>query len=249
MSRKILITGGSGKFGKLLISHFLELGDFVITTSRYLRTVSEMNQKYGKKFIAFQCDFDLPNAVPEFVDKLTESDLKPDCLVNNARSIKSLGIQDNGEISRKNFIGEFVLDVIVPYELTMAISRQVESTLSHVINIGSQYGSVAPNLKLYTDPTSQSPLHYGVCKAALNHLTKELAVRLADRGIQVNCIAFGGVEGRVDDEFKARYASLCPIGRMLYESEVAGPVEMLLSDKMSAMTGHVLNVDGGWGVW
>ena len=143
----------------------------------------------------------------------------------------------------------FLLDVIVPYELTMALAMQKNSRLSRVINIGSQYGSVVANPNLYDDPVAQSPLHYSVCKAALAHLTKELAVRLASKNIQVNCIAFGGVEGRVDEQFKARYAKLCPMGRMLQDKEVCGPVDMLLSDHFSGMTGHVLNVDGGWGIW
>jgi hypothetical protein len=102
---------------------------------------------------------------------------------------------------------------------------------------------------LYSDAVNQSPLHYGVAKAALQQLTRELAVRLANRDIQVNCVAFGGVEGRVDDAFKQRYAQLCPMGRMLREEEVVTPVDMLLSDGCSGVTGHTLAVDGGWGIW
>ena len=133
---------------------------------------------------------------------------------------------------------EYLLDVVAPYELTMALVQQENSRLQKVVNIGSQYGTVAANPNLYTEPLKQSPLHYGIAKAALAHLTKELAVRLANREIQVNCIAFGGVEGRVDEAFKERYAKLCPIGRMLRDDEVVGPVDMLLSDKCSGITGH-----------
>jgi NAD(P)-dependent dehydrogenase (short-subunit alcohol dehydrogenase family) len=131
----------------------------------------------------------------------------------------------------------------------MALATQKNSQIRRVVNIGSQYGTVAVNPHLYIDPVKQSPLHYGVAKAALAHLTKELAVRLAGKNIQVNCVAFGGVEGRVDDAFKERYAKLCPMGRMLRDDEVVGPVDMLLSDKCSGITGHVLAVDGGWGIW
>ena len=59
----------------------------------------------------------------------------------------------------------------------MALAAVYDSKLGAVINIGSQYGLVAPNLSLYEDPERGSPLHYGVAKAALSHLTKELAVR------------------------------------------------------------------------
>ena len=104
-------------------------------------------------------------------------------------------------------MGELLMDVVVPYELTMALVQHPSSKLESVVNIGSQYGVVAPNLNLYSDPVRESPLHYGVAKAGMGHLTKELAIRLAGQGIRVNCVAYGGVEGRVDDDFKARYSS------------------------------------------
>jgi hypothetical protein len=205
--------------------------------------------RYGEKFVGIQADLTDPEAVRMLMERLDSQDIRPDCLVNNARSLSFLRIEENGLVGRENFAGEFLLDVIVPYELIMAVAMQKNSQLRRVINIGSMYGTVAANPHLYTDPAGQSPLHYGVAKAALAHLTKELAVRLSNNGIQVNCVAFGGVEGRVDEAFKQRYAQLCPMGRMLKEDEIVGPVDMLLSDKCSGVTGHTLAVDGGWSVW
>jgi NAD(P)-dependent dehydrogenase (short-subunit alcohol dehydrogenase family) len=250
--RTILITGGSGKFGRLLVRHFLSQDDTVIATARSTFTLSDMNSAHadhGARFIGVACDLSEDHAAAELAEVLARDGLHPDCLVNNARSLSYLKIQDDGRVSRENFAGEFLLDVIVPYELTMALAGQDGGRLRRVVNIGSQYGSVAANPEIYDNPAIQSPLHYGVAKAALAHLTRELAVRLAPAGIQVNCIAFGGVEGRVDMEFRQRYAKLCPLGRMLNESEVPGPVDMLLSDHFTAMTGHVLAVDGGWTIW
>lgn len=250
--RTILITGGSGKFGRLLVRHFLAQGDTVIATARSATSLSEMNSAHAAheaQFVGVACDLSMDRAAAGLVEALAKDGLHPDCLVNNARSLNYLKMQDDGRVSRENFAGELLLDVIVPYELTMALVGQDGGRIRRVVNIGSQYGSVAANPGLYENPITQSPLHYGVAKAALAHLTKELAVRLAPAGIQVNCIAFGGVEGRVDAEFTQRYAKLCPMGRMLNEDEVAGPVDMLLSDHFSAMTGHVLAVDGGWTIW
>ena len=132
---------------------------------------------------------------------------------------------------------------------SLALTDLDGSRLAKVINIGSQYGLVAVNPHLYSDLSSQSPIHYGVAKAALVHLTKELSVRLASKQIYVNCVAYGGVEGRVNVDFQERYASLCPIGRMLNEDDLNGPIEFLLSDSSSGMTGHTLTVDGGWTLW
>lgn len=250
--RTILITGGSGKFGRTLVSYFLSVGDRVITTCRSDESLEKLITEYlsyGDRFVCFKADFTENDAVALLRKQLDALDIHPDCLVNNARSISFLKIGEDGLVTRENFANEYLLDVIVPYELTMAMVAQEDSKIRRVVNIGSMYGTVAANPNLYTDPIKQSPLHYGVAKAALGHLTKEMAVRLANKGIQVNCVAFGGVEGRVDKEFKQRYAKLCPMGRMLRDDEVVGPVDMLLSDKCSGITGHILAVDGGWGIW
>ena len=170
-------------------------------------------------------------------------------IINNARSIDTLSINEDGTVSRQNFLDEFLLDVVIPYELTMGIHQLKPSRLRSVVNIGSMYGVVAANPSLYEDPVHDSPIHYSVAKAALAHLTRELAVRLAPQDIQVNCVAYGGVEGRVDKKFQDQYARLCPQGRMLSELDITGPIDFLLSASSAAMTGQVLVVDGGWSVW
>ncbi len=250
--RTILITGGSGKFGESLVSHFLSAGDCVIATCRTEESLERLKAEYarnGYKFLGIKADLTETDAVTDLRKQLDTQGIQPDCLVNNARSLASLKIEENGLVKRENFASEYLLDVIVPYELTMALVMQKNSRLCRVVNIGSMYGTVAANPHLYNDPVKQSPIHYGVAKAALTHLTKELAVRLSKHNIQVNCVAFGGVEGRVDEAFKQRYQQLCPMGRMLQVDEVVGPVEMLLSDKCSGVTGHTLAVDGGWSIW
>jgi NAD(P)-dependent dehydrogenase (short-subunit alcohol dehydrogenase family) len=250
--RTILVTGGTGKFGHAFVSHFLTAGDGVIVTCRTDESLERLRAEYpdvGNKLSVIKADLTESGAIATLIDQLNVQDLSPDCLVNNARSISFLKIDQNGLVSRENFANEYLLDVIVPYELTMALMMQKGSQLRRVVNIGSMYGTVAANPHLYIDPIQQSPLQYSVAKAALAHLTKELAVRLAGKDIQVNCVAFGGVEGRVDEAFKQRYAQMCPMGRMLRDDEVVGPVDMLLSDKCSGITGHILAVDGGWGIW
>ena len=253
MNRTILITGGSGKFGRVLLQHFLSAGDVVITTCRTQASVVLLQDEYaevlGKRFHVTQADLTSSDQAVAVAGFLQLHKLSPDCLVNNARSVEYLKPNEDGTISRDNFMGEFLMDVVVPYELTMGLATTLNSALRRVVNVGSMYGVVAANPTLYTDPARQSPINYGVAKAGLVHLTKELAVRLACRGVAVNCIAYGGVEGRVDDAFKARYGALCPAGRMLREDEIPGPVNWLLSEASSGMTGQVLSVDGGWGIW
>ena len=250
-SRVLLITGAGGKVGLLLVSHFLSAGDTVIATCRTaasLKTIRSKYSDYGDSFVAIQSDLMVTDSAKVLHEKLSRMALFPDCIINNARSQNFLKIEKNGEITRENFANEYILDVIVPYELVSVFAGCSSNTLRRVVNIGSQYGLVAANPSLYDDPVQQSPINYSVAKAGVVHLTKELGVRLAGKGIQVNCVAYGGVEGRVGTSFKQRYGELCPQGRMLSEGEIAGPVDMLLSEKCSGMTGHTVVVDGGWSV-
>lgn len=251
-NRTILITGGSGRFGNIFVKYFLNAGDKVIATActqKSLIVMQAEHEKYGDNFHALQSDLVDEAAPSKLCEALMSKGYFPDCLINNARSQLYLGMTDDGRVSRKDFLGEFLLDVIAPYELTMALALQEDTCLKHVINVGSQYGTVAYNSGLYDNPKTESPLHYSVAKAGLAQLTKELAVRLAPLGILVNCIAYGGLEGNVSEAFKMRYAKYCPQGRMLTEHEIVGPVDKILSSSFSAMTGHVLVVDGGWTIW
>jgi NAD(P)-dependent dehydrogenase (short-subunit alcohol dehydrogenase family) len=252
VSRCILVTGATGKIGSVFVRHFLTAGDTVVAVGRSADSLAQLVSHMsgvGGCLQTICVDLMEVNAIATVIDKSRKLVCMPDCIINNARNLDYLRIGKDGFIDRQDFLNEFELDVVAPYELIMGMANATDTRLRAVVNIGSQYGSVAPNLYLYEDSESQSPVQYSVAKAALAHLTKELAVRLASRGIRINCVAFGGVEGRVDDEFLQRYATLCPMGRMLGEQELPGPVDLLLSDSASGVTGHIMMVDGGWSVW
>lgn len=251
-NRTILITGATGKVGRVLVDHLLDAGDYVLATGRSKNRLDKLvaeSAEYSERLSTLHVDLLAPNIGEVMLDKLKGLGKFPDGLVNNARDRAYLKTGNHGLVSRGQFVNELTLGVVVPYELTMALALADDSKLGSVVNIGSQYGIVAINPQLYSDQEHESPTHYGVAKAALGQLTRELAVRLSGRGIRVNCVAFGGVEGRVDDAFRQRYAELCPLGRMLKEEELPGPVDFLLSSAGSGITGHVLLVDGGWTAW
>ena len=252
MSKTVLLTGATGKFGIVLCRHFVSQGWRVVVTSRDQsrldQLVSDLPVGAGSAH-SIVVDLQAPSAPGKLIANLTDRGLIVTHLINNARSLATLAVQADGTSQRNAFIGEFELDVVVPYELTMALARSPQHELRAVVNIGSQYGLVAPNPALYEGTLDRSPVQYGVSKAGVHHLTRELAVRLAPSGIRVNCVAFGGLGGRVDESFMARYAVLVPSRRMLVESEIPGPIAFLLDDGSAAINGHVLVADGGWSVW
>jgi NAD(P)-dependent dehydrogenase (short-subunit alcohol dehydrogenase family) len=252
--RSILITGAAGKIGTRLTRHFVAAGDTVIaiihreSSGRVLQSEIAATGASGQ-LMTYCVDLVAENGVDQVLTFLQQSDLHPTALINGARSVGNLELSTDGRPSRGAWIGEFLMGVQVPYELSIGLQRQAGSRLKAVVSLSSIYGLVAPNPALYEDGLSRSPVHYGVVKAALNHLTKELAVRLAEAGVRVNTVSFGGVRGRVDQAFESRYAQLCPAGHMLGENDITGAVDFLLSEAASAVTGHNLVVDGGWTAW
>ena len=250
----ILVTGGTGKLGRRLVAHFLASEARVVFTARREETrdalIGEHEGLAGRGWLVGLAIDLMEIGSPEvLVAELDSRGLKPRALINNARSRDTLAAGPDGRIDRDLWLREMTLNVVAAHDLTLALADQENGALQRVVNVASMYGIVAANPHLYDDADTPLPAHYGVVKAALIHLTKELAVRLAPRGIAVNAVSYGGVEGRASEAFAARYASLSPAGRMLKEDEVAGPVDFLVSGAAAGMTGHNLVVDGGWSIW
>jgi NAD(P)-dependent dehydrogenase (short-subunit alcohol dehydrogenase family) len=246
--RKILITGGTGLIGSQLVIEMVKDNHFVMFTSRSKKAGEELISKHGlnrEKCLPIELDFSKKDALDKLKNQLVEM---PDTIIQNARSLEPLSIDQKGRISNENFQKEFFNGIIFPYNLINFLLDQ-GAFLKDIIFISSIYGSVAPNPVLYKDFENQSPINYGVVKAAQIHLTKELAVRLAHKKTRVNAISYGGVEGRVDKSFEQRYSKLSPNGRMLNHKDLYPPVQYFLNNPVLNVTGENLKVDGGWTIW
>jgi NAD(P)-dependent dehydrogenase (short-subunit alcohol dehydrogenase family) len=234
----ILITGATGRIGTCLTRHFRGIGWDVAAVSRSeenLETLEQSTQGPGH-LLPIVADLAKPGAIQAVTSLGTV-----DHLVNNARDIRTLRSTDAA-----SWAAEFHIGVIVANELTRTLAAS--GGLRSVVNVSSMYGVVAVNPNLYEDPSKRAPAQYGVVKSALIHLTRELAVALAPE-VRVNAVSYGGVEGRVDDTFRARYAAMVPSGRMLGDADIPGPIAFLTSPEATAVTGHNLVADGGWSTW
>ena len=243
MASEVFISGGTGLIGSEIVDQLLRDGYDVITTTTTKKKAGDF-VKYGRKLTIETIDFVSLNFDDCLADLFSKRK-KLMAIINNARSLKFLKTDDQGLCNPDNLINEFNFDVVVPYKISL-MAVELIANLETIINISSQYASRDPNPNLYTSNSEMSPIQYNVAKAALNKITKELAVRFGERKIRVNCIEFGGVEGRATNYFVDHYNAKAPQSRMLKASECYGPVKMLLDKNNSAINGAVIEANAGW---
>ena len=109
------------------------------------------------------------------------------------------------------------------------------------------------NLSSVCAPRGQPGLMgYSVASAAVEQMTRSMALALAPRGVRVNCLAFGSVMSaslhaqiKETPDLRGAIVAGTPLGRIAAPAELVETVQFLASDASSFMTGQVVTVDGG----
>ena len=91
------------------------------------------------------------------MEQLSKLDKLPTILINNARNLENIKVENHLKVPREKFLSEFLLGVEIPFELTMAFLEVRNSELKVVINISSIYGLVVPNLTIYENESVSVP--------------------------------------------------------------------------------------------
>jgi len=115
--------------------------------------------------------------------------------------------------------------------------------------LGSTYGLVSPDPRIYGHSGVNSPVSYAAAKSALVGMVRYLAVHWRERNVRVNCLAPGGVFDEQSPEFVENYCRRTPLGRMARAEDYQGAVLFMVSPASDYMTGAVVTVDGGWTAW
>ena len=246
--KTVLITGGTGLVASAQVRYLIKHGWRVVITYRDEEKFEQLKGSTGLLGVNTP-DLLQPGAVKAIVEELGDRGLYPDCLINNACDLRWHKIEPDGHVSEECFVNQYRINVVVPYELSWQLLNAKGSRLRKIINVSSMYGIVPHNPQLYSHPETETPLQYSLSKSALIHLTKDLAIRFRDRGVIVNTVSYGGIEGRADDEFKKRFAIVTPLRRMMTPEETIPAIEFLLNENSGYMTGQNIVVDGGRTVW
>lgn len=115
-----------------------------------------------------------------------------------------------------------------------------------IINFSSIYSVVSPRLDLYKKGSKN--IAYGMSKAAVNQLTRNLAVVTAPN-FSINTLVLGGFLENQDTEFIAQYEKQVPFKRLGNPSDLFDLLDFLSFAECEYITGSQITVDGGWTIW
>ena len=229
----VVITGGSRGIGAAAVRLFAQRGDRVFFLyEKHHEAAQEVSRQTGATAIC--CDV----ADGEAVKKAFEAVGPVDILICNA------GIMHFGLLSMmEESAWDRLFDVNVKgifHCVRAAMPGFLQKQKGCVITVSSMWGQVGASCEAA----------YSATKGAVISLTKALAKELGPSGIRVNCIAPGVILtdmcANVDGEILEEMAREAPVGRTGTAMDVAKA--MLYLTEAEFVTGHVLSVDGGYGI-
>jgi len=240
MSQKsALITGAARGIGLATAKRFLADGWGVALLDIDGATLTPAVAALGvpDRALALICDVALPDQVEAAATQLKQRFGRLDALVNNAGHAVFKPALDT---TLAEFQRTMDVNLAGPFLLTKASVPLMRKGAS-IVNITSISGLRASALRIA----------YGTSKAALAHLTRQLALELSVLGIRVNAVAPGPVDTAMakavhTPAIRADYHNQIPLNRYGLEAELAEAICFLCSDRASYITGQTLAVDGGF---
>ncbi len=244
----IIVTGGAGQIGISICRLYDKLDNKVI--------MADLDYKMCEKRIA---DLSLNNTIPIKLDVTSIDSIKSvfrdifnrfggiDILINNAGIAVFTPFQDR---TFEEFDNVMKVNVYGTFFCSQEALKYMEKQKSGcIVNIGSIYGVVSADPRIYGDSGKNSSGVYAVSKAGIIQLTKYLATHVECKDIRVNCISPGGIFNNQKESFVKNYEYKTPMGRMGYEDDIAKTIRFICSNEASYITGQNIVVDGGFTIW
>ena len=238
----VLITGASSGLGARFARVASAAGATVVVAARRAERLAELVDELDDAH-AVEVDLTAPGGPEACVARSIELAGRVDVLINNAGISQVAPALD---FSTEDFRHEIEIDLVAPFALARDVARDAitNGRPASIINIGSILGEVGGG-KLRVPG-------YAAAKGGLHNLTRELASQWGRKGVRVNAIAPGWFETEMNDAMfsegggQAYMEAGAAMGRPGIEGELDGAMLYLASDASSFVTGHVLQVSGGW---
>jgi 7-alpha-hydroxysteroid dehydrogenase len=244
-----IVTGAANGIGLAIGRHFVDKGANVV--------FADMDEKKlekevgpdtdGTTFRYFAGDLRQKLTIANLLSATIDAFDRVDILVNGSRQVIAsdpLNPDDDAMdlLLEQNLLTSLRLSQLVAKRMIKQAEGQTEGTAGTIVNLSS----------IAARRTNPQLLAYSVSTAALDQMTRSLAVALAPHRIRVNAVAFGSVmsnslKGVLKDhsEYRSDIEDHTPLGRIAAPRELAEAVHYLASDGSGFMTGQIMTVDGG----
>lgn len=244
-----IVTGGANGIGLAVGRHFADKGANVMFADmdeeRLLKELGENAEDGNIRYFAgdLREKLTLANLLSATIDAFDQVDI----LVNAARQVITsdpLNPDDDAvtELLNQNLMPALRLSQLVAKRMIKQAEGRDEGMAGAIVNLSS----------IAARRTHPDLMAYSVASAALDQMTRSLAVALAPERIRVNAVAFGSVMSaslkdalRDNRSFRADIENHTPLGRIASPAELVEAVQYLSSEASCFMTGQIMTIDGG----
>ena len=238
----VLITASTRGIGLACVKKCAKEGARVYMAARNVERAQEIaNTLNGVKCV--YNDAMKPETFTSMVEDVVKDAGCIDMLVNNFGTSNPGKDLDFAHTDPQVFLDTVNLNLRSVFMASQAAAKHMANHGGSIINISS-VGGLVPDI---------SQVAYGTSKAAINYLTKLIAVQEAKHNIRCNAVLPGmtateAVEKNLTEEFRNLFLRHIPLGRIGLPEEIAEAVVYFASDASAYTTGQVLTVSGGFGL-
>lgn len=245
--KAVLVTASTRGIGLACVKACAKEGATVYMAARNLDRAKEIANQLnadGGKVKCIYNDATKPETFTTMVEDVVDDAGRIDVLVNNFGSSNPSKDLDFAHTNPGIFIDTVNLNLRSVFLASQAAAKHMAmGGGGSIINISSVGGQV-PDI---------SQVAYGTSKAAINYLTKLIAVHEAKNKIRCNAVLPGmtateAVENHLSEDFRNLFLRHIPLGRIGLPEEIAAAVVYLASDEAAYTTGQILAVSGGFGL-
>ena len=243
----ILVTASTRGIGLAIVKACAKEGGIVYMAARDLdkaQTIANQLHAEGGRVHCVYNDATKPETFVSMVEETVQKSGRIDVLVNIFGTSNPGMDLDFDRTDPEVFMNTVQLNLRSVYMASQAAAKHMAAQGGgSIINISSVGGAV-PDI---------SQIAYGTSKAAINYLTKLIAVHEAKHHIRCNAVMPGmtateAVEKNLSGEFRDLFLKHIPLGRIGLPEEIAQAVVYFACDKSAYTTGQILSVSGGFGL-
>jgi len=246
-----VVTGAANGVGLAIARHFADKGvNVMFADMDEGRLKDELggdmesgNMRY------FACDLREKLSVANLLSATIDAFDRVDILVNGSRQMVASDPLDPEDDALEKLIRQ---NLTTSYRLSQQFARRMIQQAEKDGQDEGPVGSIINLSSIAARRTQPELLAYSVSVAAVDQLTRSLAVALAPHRIRVNGVAFGSVMSaslqgalKAHEEYRDSIIGHTPLARIAGAGELAEVAQFLASDGAGFMTGQILTVDGG----